>query len=91
MANEAIHTEVCAVLQETVAIHSGDALVNGTTCPATDLAGIDSQQLLQLTGELAHRLDIAIPYGENVFWASGLSRARTVDDIATRLAEIAAA
>ena len=58
MTPEAIHTEVCAVLQEVAAIHGDDVLVNGTTCPTSDLAGIDSQQLLQLTGELAHRLDI---------------------------------
>lgn len=86
-----IHACLVAVIEEAALANSTSVTVIGTTCPATDIAGIDSAQLLGATGELAHRLGIEIPFVENVFVCTEgkRKRGRTVGEIVVRIEELA--
>ena len=89
MTRSPIFDCVAEVVREAALANGSADPVTGSTCPGTDVAGLDSPQLLHSTGEIAHRLGIEIPVEENVFYDG--RRARTVDEIAAHVATFAPA
>lgn len=86
MTRSDIRACVTEVVGEVADANGATASLSGSTCPATDLAGVTSAQLLSSTSELAYRLNISIPTSENVFVRG--QRAASVDEITDRLVEL---
>lgn len=65
-------------------------VLTGKSCPIGDLPGFDSLNGIEVTTELAYRLSYEFPVGNLLIDETG-NRALSIEEIATRVCEIAKA
>lgn len=88
MTQDEVKLRLVEVLSDIQSTLGQEVTIDGSTCPAADLEGFDSQVWPVATGELAAKLNVEIPNDLHIFITQDRKRKLTVDEVTARVYKI---